>query len=117
MLSSASLSSFLFWAAHLFASLAAGLSGPLVDESFIGLRRGILLPGLVRGLAKLAPRFESNTGEPACETETVDARETIFRGDVAATYPAREAGRAVTALERRLADDAVGWLNLDRARG
>ena len=119
ILSSASLSSFFFIAAQRFASLAAGLSGPRNWVFPRGLGRGILLLGLLaRGLAKLAPLLESMAGDPVRLTDTVEARgKGGFRGAVEVEKAARDAGREVLAAVRRLADEAVGWENLDGPLG
>src|SRR6266487_3202141 len=109
ILSSASRSSFLFSAAHLCASLAAGLSCttagfPGLFTSRTGLALGILLGGAGDRLdAKLAPRFDCKFADPACEV-----RLSIGLLTAGLPYPAREAGLAMPAAERREADEAVG---------
>ena len=93
-------------AAHLFASLAAGLSWGFGAGDFEDVGRGILLFGLARGLAKLAPRFETRAGEPV--SDTVEALDILGLDCAARVLLAREAGREAAPFERRLADDAVG---------
>lgn len=134
ILSSASLSSFLFIAAHLFASFAAGLSvipcvrglntalpgappGRAPREGVVG--RGIFELGEPRGEAYDAPWDLFSAGEPACESreevfDACDARIGLRGVEEIAPKPefARDAGRGADPNAVLRPEEAVGMLYL-----